>query len=167
LTDGILIIRYLLGATGNALISNAIDSGATRTTPAAVIAFLNGFRPPLPAPSLSSNTALEQIAFTDVGTDPLLGATYNGVNPDLGEQDRLIGSADTDTFLLGDDVSVYQPDIITAALGFSEFPIVNDFGVGNFVDGMVGLSANDELIGTLLGIAPASLIRNSSTFAYV
>jgi hypothetical protein len=41
LTDGILLLRYLFGFTGNSLTAGAIGSGATRTTPAAVKAFLD------------------------------------------------------------------------------------------------------------------------------
>ncbi|HFE37567.1 MAG TPA: hypothetical protein ENK06_03975 [Gammaproteobacteria bacterium] len=40
LTDGILIIRFLFGLRGNVLISNAIGSGATRTTASEIENFL-------------------------------------------------------------------------------------------------------------------------------
>ncbi|MEZ6061739.1 MAG: hypothetical protein R3C19_15430 [Planctomycetaceae bacterium] len=39
-TDGILIARYLVGFTGQNLVRNAIGSGATRTAPAEISAFL-------------------------------------------------------------------------------------------------------------------------------
>jgi hypothetical protein len=45
LTDGLLAIRYLFGITGPALTNGAIGSGATRTTPAAVLAQLDVIRP--------------------------------------------------------------------------------------------------------------------------
>jgi hypothetical protein len=41
LTDGILILRYLFGITGSGLTSGALGTGATRTTPAQVIAYLD------------------------------------------------------------------------------------------------------------------------------
>ncbi len=40
LTDGLLVIRYLFGLRGEALISGAIGSGATRTTAADIESFL-------------------------------------------------------------------------------------------------------------------------------
>ena len=45
LTDGLLILRHLFGLTGNALISGAIASGATRTTAAQIEAFLIDIKP--------------------------------------------------------------------------------------------------------------------------
>ena len=49
LTDGRLISRYLSGATGPALVGGSvIGAGATRTTAAAIAAYLDGFRPAVP-----------------------------------------------------------------------------------------------------------------------
>ena len=45
LTDGILILRYLFGLRGNQLITNAIGAAATRTTPDAVIGYLQTLFP--------------------------------------------------------------------------------------------------------------------------
>ena len=42
--DGILIMRFLAGFTGDALVENAISSEAERSTPSAVTEFLNEFR---------------------------------------------------------------------------------------------------------------------------
>ncbi|MCA9048485.1 MAG: hypothetical protein KDA89_07135, partial [Planctomycetaceae bacterium] len=39
-TDGVLIVRAMAGFTGDALIDNALGTGATRTTPADIISFL-------------------------------------------------------------------------------------------------------------------------------
>lgn len=39
--DGILIIRYMLGARGADLVANAVDEGATRSTAAAIVAYLD------------------------------------------------------------------------------------------------------------------------------
>jgi hypothetical protein len=41
LTDGLLLIRYLFGFRGDALIGNAIGQGATRTDAATIEAHLN------------------------------------------------------------------------------------------------------------------------------
>jgi hypothetical protein len=54
LSDGILIVRYLFGFTGDALINGAVDSAGTRNTAAAVETFLSGFLP------VSSPTAQAQ-----------------------------------------------------------------------------------------------------------
>ena len=43
LSDGILFLRYALGLTGDALISRAIEEGATRTTETAIIDHLQSF----------------------------------------------------------------------------------------------------------------------------
>jgi hypothetical protein len=47
LTDGLLILRWLFGLTGPQLVNGAIGPGATRTTPAAVLAYLEAIRPRL------------------------------------------------------------------------------------------------------------------------
>ena len=39
-TDGILIIRYLFGFSGNALISGVVDDGATRATAESIEAYI-------------------------------------------------------------------------------------------------------------------------------
>ena len=41
-TDGILIIRYLFGFSGNALISGVVDDGATRATAESIEAYIAG-----------------------------------------------------------------------------------------------------------------------------
>ena len=60
LTDGILIIRYLAGFTGQALVKSAMGSSATRTTPESVTAYLDQLSPQVSPPnsSLSSATAV-------------------------------------------------------------------------------------------------------------
>ena len=47
LTDGLLIFRGLAGLTGTALVSDAIGTGATRTTSADVVPYVNALRPML------------------------------------------------------------------------------------------------------------------------
>jgi hypothetical protein len=47
LTDGLLIIRYLFGLSGNSLTANAIGATAHRTTPAAIVQYLDDIRPRL------------------------------------------------------------------------------------------------------------------------
>jgi hypothetical protein len=45
LTDGLLIVRYLSGLTGPALVEGTLGAGATRTTGAAVAAYLQPLVP--------------------------------------------------------------------------------------------------------------------------
>jgi len=45
LTDGIVILRYLFGLTGTAMTSNAIAPNATRTDPAAIVTFMEQYKP--------------------------------------------------------------------------------------------------------------------------
>jgi len=45
LTEGIVILRYLFGFTGAALVEDAIGSGAIRTDPVQIAAFLDQFLP--------------------------------------------------------------------------------------------------------------------------
>ncbi len=47
LTDGLLIIRYLFGLTGNALTSNAIGTLPARSTPQEILQYLDSIRPAL------------------------------------------------------------------------------------------------------------------------
>lgn len=48
ITDGILLMRYLLGIRGDALTASALAIGATRTTAGAVEAYVQGITPVLP-----------------------------------------------------------------------------------------------------------------------
>ncbi len=46
-TDGVLMVRYLFGLTGNALVSGALGGTATRTDPVDIKNYLDGIRPSL------------------------------------------------------------------------------------------------------------------------
>ena len=48
LTDGLLLIRYLFGFTGDSLISGAIGDGAERDTAEEVEAYIEARLPPSP-----------------------------------------------------------------------------------------------------------------------
>jgi hypothetical protein len=50
-TDGMLVVRKLFGLTGTALINGTLGANATRTTAAAVSAYMNGFMPASPQPT--------------------------------------------------------------------------------------------------------------------
>ena len=47
LTDGLLIVRYLFGVTGDALINGAVTTGASRSTAPAITGYLDSIRPAL------------------------------------------------------------------------------------------------------------------------
>ena len=59
-TDGILILRYLFGFRGAALIDSAIGSNATRTTETDIASFLSGFMPPAASPVVPQSAAFGQ-----------------------------------------------------------------------------------------------------------
>jgi subtilisin-like proprotein convertase family protein len=58
LTDGLLVLRFLFGLTGPALTSGAIGDFATRTDPAAILAYLNAIKPQLDVDGNGSVDAL-------------------------------------------------------------------------------------------------------------
>ena len=76
LTDGRLISRYLAGATGTALIGgSAVGAGATRTTAAAIAAYLDGFRPAAPVVPQSAELGPADATSPSVAvTSPAQGA---------------------------------------------------------------------------------------------
>ena len=45
LTDGLLVIRYLFGFTDQALVQDAVDASATRSTPDDIKAYLDAYQP--------------------------------------------------------------------------------------------------------------------------
>ena len=67
-TDGILLLRYMFGFRGDALVNGAVGAGATRTTGDEVEAWLDQFvpiAPPPPSSKVGSNKPAES------GVDPL------------------------------------------------------------------------------------------------
>ena len=67
LTDGLLIVRYMFGLTGQALTANTLGATATRTDPAAITAYLDGIRTTL---DIDGNGSLDAL------TDGLLIVRY-------------------------------------------------------------------------------------------
>ena len=57
-TDAVIMLRYLLGYRGNAMIANALGGGATRTTAAAMLTHLDSIRPLLDIDNNGSVDAL-------------------------------------------------------------------------------------------------------------
>ncbi len=76
LTDGLLILRYLFDPTGSWNYSDALGSGATRTTRAAIKAYMDQYNPAVGSSAVATtNTA------TDVSAEETLAAsTANDTN---------------------------------------------------------------------------------------
>jgi uncharacterized secreted protein with C-terminal beta-propeller domain len=58
LTDGLLVLRYLFGLTGDSLISDAVSAAATRSSVLAVAQHIASYMPGIANQSLSQSTAL-------------------------------------------------------------------------------------------------------------
>jgi hypothetical protein len=58
LTDGLIVLRYLFGLTGNSMVVNALGGTATRTDPAAVLAYLDSIRTALDVDGNGNSDAL-------------------------------------------------------------------------------------------------------------
>ncbi len=58
LTDGLLVLRYLFGLTGNTLTTGALGPGATRSDPADVKSYLDGIKPLLDVDGDGTSDAL-------------------------------------------------------------------------------------------------------------
>ena len=58
LTDGLLVIRYLFGFTDQALVQDAVDASATRSTPADIKAYLDAYPAELDVDGNGTNSPL-------------------------------------------------------------------------------------------------------------
>ena len=70
LIDGLLIIRYLFDFREEALIENAIGTGAIRTTPAQVVAYIESLDIDITSPIVTADIPVDKSTITDV-TQPL------------------------------------------------------------------------------------------------
>ena len=102
LTDGILIRRYLLGWTETKLTDGAlaISPAATRTDPAAIIAFLDSFNPMAPVVQAAATTAA-------AATQSVVSANTVSVGDSIGQ--GLLAADDPETAT--QDTSPVAPDI--------------------------------------------------------
>ena len=57
-SDGLILLRYLFGFTGDALTANALGANATRIDPAQILSYLNQIRPLLDVDNNQSSDAL-------------------------------------------------------------------------------------------------------------
>jgi hypothetical protein len=87
LTDGLLVMRYLLGIRGTALTNNALSSTALRTNPAAIAAYLDSIRASLDVDSngvvdaATDGTLILRYMFGTRGAALVNGAVGVGANP--------------------------------------------------------------------------------------
>ena len=58
LTDGLLVLRYLFGLTGEAIVANAVSTNATRSSVLAVTQYISTYMPGLDGQTLDQSTAL-------------------------------------------------------------------------------------------------------------
>ncbi|MDA0739418.1 MAG: hypothetical protein O3A59_10795 [Nitrospirae bacterium] len=85
-TDGMLIARFLMNFTGDALINGVIDPAGIRNTAPAVVAFLSGFFPDTLPPTVTitdpldgSETMSEMITVSGNVNETMTTVTVNGV----------------------------------------------------------------------------------------
>ncbi|MBI1375766.1 MAG: tandem-95 repeat protein [Phycisphaera sp.] len=72
LTDGILLLRYLAGFTGDVLVTGATGAGATRTTGQQIVDFLDPFQPPVAPPPPVFPETVTTVDQTPPAPQPLL-----------------------------------------------------------------------------------------------
>jgi hypothetical protein len=79
LSDGIVMIRYLFGFTGNALINGVVDPAGTRNTAAAVESFLQGFLPGSTSAASTAATVSTSVASAPVATTSIVTSSVSVV----------------------------------------------------------------------------------------
>lgn len=124
-TDGILIIRYLFGFRGDALVSGAIGSGATRTTGDEVAAFLEDFTPlpPAPVPPAPPTGSAVTVSVND-RTPAVTWVPQNGANSyritieNLETEQQIVSASTTSTvFTTENRLTVGEYRVWVEALG--------------------------------------------------
>jgi alpha-tubulin suppressor-like RCC1 family protein len=80
LTDGLLILRYLIGLEGDVLIENAISAGGSRNTDDTVISYIKQYLPQKASPLLSATVQMpeyQEIILSPSNTSPTMGSTFD------------------------------------------------------------------------------------------
>ncbi len=97
LTDGLLLVRYLLGRTGTLLTADALSPGATRTTDTAITDYLTQIRPMLDVDgntqtdALTDGVLIMRYLFGLRGTALVQGATGGGATRTTQQIEDYIG----------------------------------------------------------------------------
>ncbi len=122
----------------------------------------------------------------DRGNDIMTGGSLGESNPGFGQIDTLSGGNGIDNFVLSTTVNTFYQDGDTTVPGLSDYALITDFninedylwlragpkyligpspvgltsGIALFIDddGLLGLTANDELIAVLQGAKPESQV---------
>ncbi len=90
LTDGLLIVRNLAGLTGTSLTGGAIGQGATRSTPAEIVQYLDTIRPHLDvdgdgiADALTDGLLMMPLPVRPAGTGANRGSDWGGSHAHTG-----------------------------------------------------------------------------------
>jgi hypothetical protein len=131
-TDGLLIVRYLLGIRGAALVSGALGAGATRTLPADIESYLA--TPCAQAGWVGQGTGHLNDTGISFGGEPLSGnnATCTSTGANIAQQDCGIGR----------DVNPALNDAADGAVGFS-FTKISNAGAALAATATLGSAAGD------------------------
>lgn len=146
LSDGVMVIRYLDGVRGDALVAGALGEGATRTAPAEIEAFI--------ADQLANILDVDDDGEQDAQTDGLLIArqlagfagnslTEGAVNP----QGARLDPDEIDVFLRGEQITTSN-DPVTGVLRDEAGNIIPQVpgGTGFEGGGIVSLKGGDPFV---------------------
>lgn len=140
-TDGILIIRYLFGFRGDALVSSAVGLGATRTTGDEIAAFLDDFTPlappPVPPAPASGGGA--------TGTSSSVTVTVNGNTPTV----TWVPVNNADRYRLIIEQRDTAQQIVSAASSATSFTAAGAFPAGNYRIWVEALGTGGSVVATL------------------
>lgn len=157
LTDGILIIRYLFGISGDALVDGAIDPNATRTTTEAIASFLEQFNSTATAGmiefsqagySVDENGVNATIAVTrSGGSDGEVTVNYTTLDGTATAGDDYISQEGVLTFADGETFQTFE--IAIADVPVEELAETVNLVLSNPVNGAT-LGSNDRAILTIV-----------------
>jgi hypothetical protein len=136
LTDGVLIVRYLFGATGTQLTDGVLGSGATRTDSAEIIAFLE--------PGLTTMLDVDANGEAGALTDGLLIVRYLFGVTGTQLTDSLLGTGATRTDPV--EIIAFLDGFLPAAASTSIVVSTQDVLIANYDDTAVsvGIPGNVE-----------------------
>lgn len=95
-SDGFLTLRYMLGFTGAALTNGVLPPGATRTDPAAIIAFLDTFRPQSGSSSLSQSMMPRSAALQPATSTPAVQMAVSV--PRIDDRNAFVSTSNLEVF---------------------------------------------------------------------
>jgi hypothetical protein len=141
LSDGIVMVRYLFGFTGDALINGVVDPAGTRHTAAAVEAFLNGFLP-VSSPSVQAQSFV--VSEPVASPTPITTTTASAATAPSVPLVEMESATTTTTPVVATDTNVPTTDL---SLAYVQKSWVKDF----VVDGVSLAEEDEELLIALPG----------------